>query len=36
LPPGTVEALKKYLELAPDGGHASDVKAMLEAAGVRI
>jgi tetratricopeptide (TPR) repeat protein len=36
LPPGTVEALKKYLELAPDGGHASDVKAMLEAAGVKI
>jgi len=36
LPPGTVEALKKYLELAPDGGHVSDVKAMLEAAGVKI
>lgn len=31
VPPGTVEALKKYLELAPQGGHAADVKAMLEA-----
>ncbi len=28
--PGTVEALRKYLELKPDGPHASDVKAMLE------
>jgi len=35
LPPGTVEALKKYLELAPTGGHADDVKAMLEAAGIK-
>jgi len=26
-----VEALNKYLELAPDGGHASDVHAMLDA-----
>src|ERR1700674_4762553 len=31
VPPGTIEALKKYLELAPEGGHATDVKAMLEA-----
>jgi tetratricopeptide (TPR) repeat protein len=31
LPPGTIEALKKYLELSPTGGHAADVKAMLEA-----
>jgi len=31
VPPGTVEALNKYLELAPDGGHASDVHAMLDA-----
>ncbi|MBZ5525417.1 MAG: tetratricopeptide repeat protein [Acidobacteriia bacterium] len=36
VPPGTVEALKKYLELAPDGGHADDVKAMLEALGAKI
>jgi tetratricopeptide (TPR) repeat protein len=35
LPPGTVEALKKYLELAPEGAHVADVKAMLEAAGVK-
>ncbi len=27
---GTVEALKKYLELAPTGAHAKDVKQMLE------
>jgi len=31
LPPGTIEALRKYLELSPNGGHAADVKAMLEA-----
>ena len=30
VPPGTVEALDKYLELAPDGGHAQDVHAMLD------
>jgi tetratricopeptide (TPR) repeat protein len=36
LPPGTLEALKKYLELAPTGGHMDDVKAMLEAAGVKL
>jgi len=29
-PPGTVEALQKYLELKPDGPHAGDVKAMLD------
>jgi tetratricopeptide (TPR) repeat protein len=29
-PPGTVETLKQYLVLAPDGGHASDVKQMLD------
>ena len=28
-PPGTLEALNKYLELAPDGAHAADVKQML-------
>lgn len=28
--PGTIEALNKYLELAPNGSHASDVRAMLD------
>ena len=28
-PPGTAEALKRYLELAPDGAHAKDVKELL-------
>jgi len=36
VPPGTTEALNKYLELAPEGGHAADVKAMLEALGAKI
>ncbi len=31
VPTGTVEALKKYLELAPTGGHVDDVNAMLDA-----
>jgi tetratricopeptide (TPR) repeat protein len=31
VPPGTVEALKKYLKLAPKGAHAADVQAMLDA-----
>ena len=30
VPPGTVEALKQYLFLAPDGPHAQDVKSMLD------
>jgi tetratricopeptide (TPR) repeat protein len=30
VPPGTAEALKKYLELAPTGPHAKDVKEMLD------
>jgi tetratricopeptide (TPR) repeat protein len=29
-PPGTIEALNKYLELAPNGAHAGDVKQMLD------
>jgi tetratricopeptide (TPR) repeat protein len=29
-PPGAEAALRKYLELAPDGGHAEDVKQMLD------
>ena len=32
--PGTVETLNKYLELAPDGAHANDVKQMLARVGV--
>jgi tetratricopeptide (TPR) repeat protein len=31
VPPGAVAALKQYLVLAPDGAHAQDVKAMLDA-----
>ncbi len=31
LPAGTLEALRKYLQLAPTGAHADDVKAMLDA-----
>jgi tetratricopeptide (TPR) repeat protein len=29
-PPGTRQALQKYLEIAPNGAHAGDVKAMLD------
>lgn len=35
-PPGTADALNKYLQLAPDGPHANDVKAMLQAIGAKI
>ncbi|HEY2496183.1 MAG TPA: tetratricopeptide repeat protein [Candidatus Angelobacter sp.] len=35
-PPGTSEALNKYLELAPNGPHAGDVKAMLQAMGAKV
>ena len=31
VPPGTTEAYKKYLELAPTGPHAAESKAMLDA-----
>ena len=31
LPAGTLEALRKYLQLAPAGAHADDVRAMLDA-----
>jgi tetratricopeptide (TPR) repeat protein len=31
VPPGTVEALKQYLVLAPGGPHAQDIKLMLDA-----
>jgi tetratricopeptide (TPR) repeat protein len=30
VPPGTVDALKQYLALAPGGPHVEDVKAMLD------
>lgn len=36
VPPGTTDALNKYLQLAPDGGHAADVKAMLAALGEKV
>jgi tetratricopeptide (TPR) repeat protein len=35
-PAGTSEALNKYLELSPDGPHANDAKAMLQAIGAKI
>ena len=35
-PPGTADALNKYLELAPDGAHANDVKQMLTYIGAKI
>jgi tetratricopeptide (TPR) repeat protein len=35
-PPGTVDAYKKYLELAPDGPHANDVKGILEGIGEHV
>jgi tetratricopeptide (TPR) repeat protein len=34
--PGTSEALNKYLDLAPDGPHAADVKQMLAYIGSKI
>lgn len=35
-PQGTSETLNKYLELAPDGPHAKDVKDMLAAIGSKV
>jgi len=35
-PPGSAEALNKYLELAPDGAHAADVKQMLAFIGSKV
>ncbi len=29
-PPGTTQTLQKYLEIAPSGAHAGDVKEMLD------
>ena len=36
VPPGTTEALNQYLQLAPDGAHANDVRQMLESVGAKI
>jgi tetratricopeptide (TPR) repeat protein len=35
-PPGCVEAYQMYLELAPDGVHAADVKGVLEGIGAQV
>jgi tetratricopeptide (TPR) repeat protein len=35
-PPGCVEAYQTYLELAPDGPHAPDVKGILEGIGAQV
>jgi tetratricopeptide (TPR) repeat protein len=35
-PPGTAEAYQMYLELAPDGSHATDVKGILESIGAQV
>jgi tetratricopeptide (TPR) repeat protein len=35
-PPGCVEAYQTYLELAPDGPHAADVKGILEGIGATV
>jgi len=36
LPPGCGEAYQKYLELAPTGPYAADVKGILDQAGQKI
>jgi len=35
-PPGTAEALRKYLDLAPNGPHAKDVRDMLQYIGSTV
>jgi tetratricopeptide (TPR) repeat protein len=35
-PPGCVDAYQMYLQLAPDGPHAADVKAVLEGIGEQV
>jgi tetratricopeptide (TPR) repeat protein len=35
-PPGCVEAYQMYLELAPDGPHAADVKGILTGIGAKV
>ncbi len=36
LPPGCAEAYQKYLELAPNGPYAADVKGILDQAGQKV
>jgi tetratricopeptide (TPR) repeat protein len=36
VPPEAIAALKKYLELVPNGAHADDVKQMLDYAGATV
>jgi len=36
VPAEAIAALQKYLELAPDGGHAADVKQMLDYASIAV
>jgi tetratricopeptide (TPR) repeat protein len=36
VPPGCVDAYQTYLELAPDGPHAADVKGILEGIGEQV
>ncbi len=35
-PPGCIEAYQKYLELAPDGPHAEDIKGILTGIGAKV
>ena len=35
-PPGCVDAYQKYLELAPEGPHAEDVKGILTGIGEKV
>ena len=35
-PEGTVESLKKYLELQPNGPHAQEAKDILAALGTKV
>jgi tetratricopeptide (TPR) repeat protein len=35
-PPGCVDAYQQYLQLAPDGPHAADVKGVLEGIGEKV
>ncbi|HEY0262987.1 MAG TPA: tetratricopeptide repeat protein [Granulicella sp.] len=35
-PPGCVEAYQQYLEIAPDGGHAQEVKDILTGIGAQV
>jgi hypothetical protein len=35
-PPGCADAYQKYLELAPDGTHAAEVKEILTGIGEKV